>query len=96
MISIKTVIFYCVFAALLFIFFKKALPQWRKRAVIIFATAIILYTVYILSLDLPGGLLNLFSLIFLSLEMFHIMDVVSSEVNKCKRIKVEQKVRAFN
>lgn len=91
MISVKTVILYGVFAVLFFILFKKAIPQWTNRAVIIFVTVIALYTAYILSLDLPGGLLNLFSLTFLSLEMFHILDVVGGESNRCGRLKWSRK-----
>lgn len=81
MISVKTVIFSSIFAVLLYILFKKAIPQWRNRTRVIFVTVIVLYTAYILSLDLSGILLNLFSLVFLSLEMFYIMDVMKNIKN---------------
>lgn len=50
-----------------------------NMSVIILASVIALYTAYILNLNLPGALLNLPSLIFLSLEMFHILDVVNGK-----------------
>lgn len=82
MISAKTaIILFVSLIILLFILFKKSLSQWKNRTLIIFVTVIALYTVYILSLDLQGGLLNLFSLTFLSLEMFFILDVISSKGN---------------
>jgi cellulose synthase/poly-beta-1,6-N-acetylglucosamine synthase-like glycosyltransferase len=88
MIGVKTIIFSSLFLAIFYLV-KKILPLWTNRVLILFVTVITIYMTYLLSLDLPAGLLNLLSLTFLSLEMFHILDVVG---NNSKGIKAGKRV----
>lgn len=81
MLSANVVIL-SIFAILVLILLKNT--KWSKFTIIIFTSIIISYMAFILSLNLTGSLINLFSLIFFSLEIFHILDV--HEALKLKEI----------
>ncbi|MGB9716016.1 MAG: glycosyltransferase [Thermodesulfovibrionales bacterium] len=68
-------IFVIFLLVLLYLIIKSLLPEWQDNAILLMSFSLLSFSFYILTIYPISIFINIISMLFFSLEMFHILDV---------------------